>query len=166
MYLNEHYQMKKTILAVFLTFAFLQSNSCSCFEGFKGYKDYPMTLGLAAKVIQQLTLLEVMEKDSTGIKAKILKDYCNAYDFDTVFIANKDPGWQCGYSTDEFEKGNLILTVLATNEYQNYFSTCYESFIDVSGNSTNGLIEISIEAKAKELAIFKLYEKKNPAVLM
>ena len=54
MYLNEHYQMKKTILAVFLTFAFLQSNSCSCFEGFKGYKDYPMTLGLAAKVIQQI----------------------------------------------------------------------------------------------------------------
>ena len=148
--------MKKAVLSVILTFAFLQSNSCSCFEGFKGYKGFPMTLGLASKMFNNLTLLEVIDIDSTGIKAKILTDYCNTYDFDTVFIANMDPGWQCGNSTDEFEKGNLLLTVLANNDYQNYLSNCYESFIDVSNDKTNGLIEIVQDAKAKDWTVIEI----------
>ena len=148
--------MKKAALCIILTIAFLQSNSCSCFEGFKGYKDYPMTIGLASKMFQNLTLLEVIEKDSAGIKAKILMDYCNTYSFDTVFIANMDPGWQCGYSTDEFKKGDRLLTVLALSDYNNHLSICYESYIDVSNEETSGLISATKTVKAKTWKISEI----------
>ena len=148
-------KMKRAILTLFFSLSFLYSNSCSCFEGFKDYKGYPMTLSLAAKVFNNLTLIEIQHVDSAGAKALIIYDYCNSYDSDTIFIENMNPGWQCGFSTDEFKTGDKLLTVLALPDYKNYLSICYESYINVSDEEASGLISATKSAKA---IIWKIFE--------
>jgi hypothetical protein len=148
--------MKKAILTLFFSLSFLYSNSCSCFGGFKGYKGYPMTLGLAAKVFNNLTFIEIQHVDSTGARALIIYDYCNSYDSDTIFIENMDPGWQCGYSTDEFKTGDKLLTVLALPDYKNHLSICYESYINVTNEETSGLISATKTVKAKTWKISEI----------
>lgn len=145
--------MKKATLTIFFFLSFLYSNSCSCFEGFNGYEGYPMSLGLASKVFQNLTLIEIQSVDSAGVKALIIKDYCNSFPSDSIFVVNLDPGWQCGYSTDEFKKGDILLTVFDSKEYNNYFSICYESYINVLDKNISGLIAASQNAVVKSWKI-------------
>ena len=146
----------KALLTSFLFFSFIISEACSCFEGFKGYKGYPLTLGLSAKVFNQLALIEIKSVDSTGARAIVVRDYCNSIDVHSITIENMDPGWQCGYSTDEFKKGDKILAVLAGEGSKKHLSICYESFVNLSKEKITGLISASKDAKAREWTIAEL----------
>lgn len=149
-------KMKKIILSLFFSLSFLYSNSCSCPTGFKGYKDFPLTLGLSAKVFGSLTLIKIQSIDSTGAKATIINDYCNSFETDSIFINNMNPGWECGYSTDKLKKGDFILSVFPVNNYDNSFSTCFESFINLSNESKTGKIAPTKSAKERKWTVIEI----------
>lgn len=107
-------------------------------------------------------LIKVTSKSTKGVTVQIQTDYKNSTKLTELFIVNMNPGFTCSHSTDNFYIGQQYLVVFESDGNlgrENSLSTCFESFINVSGDQVKAQVSDRKKIRLKTWAIEELEEE-------